>query len=425
MLAKIAKIVLNYFYYRAKEKVEMEDIKWLLEAIENAGKTAIKEDGTYWRASYTREDKAVVDLLKGYMESMGMETFFDAVGNLHGVIRGSEGDTVMTGSHRDTVRNGGKYDGILGVLCSIRAAGSLYEELGSPRSSIEVVAMVEEESSRFTASDYIGSCNIAGIMPESAFSLTDDHGVTIQEAAVAAGYKGSPADSRRPDIKHFVELHIEQGGVLESENKQIGIIRSIVGQWGGTVSFEGKQNHAGTTPMSLRHDPVPVMASFINDLFDWVDMRSEEMVLTIGKITVSPGCPNVIPQKVAFTYDARSSDLELGQDTVKKIYALRDKYNGAIKVEIIPAWSDTPARLDMEGVKELEEIVQELGFPYKIMDSGAGHDSQNMSRSYPTNMIFVPSVDGISHNSKEYTRPEDLAAGLEVLKAYLKKLCWQ
>ena len=206
MLAKIAKIVLNYFYYRAKEKVEMEDIKWLLEAIENAGKTAIKEDGTYWRASYTREDKAVVDLLKGYMESMGMETFFDAVGNLHGVIRGSEGDTVMTGSHRDTVRNGGKYDGILGVLCSIRAAGSLYEELGSPRSSIEVVAMVEEESSRFTASDYIGSCNIAGIMPESAFSLTDDHGVTIQEAAVAAGYKGSPADSRRPDIKHFVEL---------------------------------------------------------------------------------------------------------------------------------------------------------------------------------------------------------------------------
>ena len=93
--------------------------------------------------------------------------------------------------------------------------------------------------------------------------------------------------------------------------------------------------------------------------------------------------------------------------------------------EIIPAWSDTPAKLDMEGVKELEEIVQELGFPYKIMDSGAGHDSQNMSRSYPTNMIFVPSVDGISHNNKEYTRPEDLAAGLEVLKAYLKKLCWQ
>src|SRR5699024_5681185 len=104
--AKLAPIVLNYFYYSAKYKVDMEDIKWILDAIENAGKTAIKEDGTYWRASYTREDKAVVDLLKGYMESMGMETFFDAVGNLHGVIRGSEGDTVMTGSHRDTVRNG-------------------------------------------------------------------------------------------------------------------------------------------------------------------------------------------------------------------------------------------------------------------------------------------------------------------------------
>ncbi|HIU27354.1 MAG TPA: M20 family metallo-hydrolase [Candidatus Fimisoma avicola] len=402
----------------------MRDMQWLLEAIEEAGRTAVKEDGTYWRASYTKEDKAVVELLQGYMESMGMETFFDAVGNLHGVIRGSEDDTVMTGSHRDTVRNGGKYDGILGVLCGIRAAGSLYEELGRPRRSLEVVAMVEEESSRFTASDYIGSCNIAGIMPESAFSLTDDHGITIQEAAVAAGYQGAPSDSKRDDIKHFVEMHIEQGGVLESENKQIGIIRSIVGQWGGTISFEGKQNHAGTTPMALRRDPVPVMAAFIRDLFDWVNLRACDMVLTIGKISVSPGSPNVIPQKVSFTYDARSSDLELGQATVEKIYALRDRYDGDIKVEVIPAWSDKPIMLDMDGVKELEEIVQELNLSYKVMDSGAGHDSQNMAKSYPTNMIFVPSVDGISHNVREYTKPEDLAAGLTVLKAYLKKLCW-
>ena len=346
------------------------------------------------------------------------------MGNLHGVIRGSEDDTVMTGSHRDTVRNGGKYDGILGVLCGIRAAGSLYEELGRPRRSLEVVAMVEEESSRFPASDYIGSCNIAGIMPESAFSLTDDHGITIQEAAVAAGYQGAPSDSKRDDIKHFVEMHIEQGGVLESENKQIGIIRSIVGQWGGTISFEVKQNHAGTTPMALRRDPVPVMAAFIRDLFDWVNLRACDMVLTIGKISVSPGSPNVIPQKVSFTYDARSSDLELGQATVEKIYALRDRYDGDIKVEVIPAWSDKPIMLDMDGVKELEEIVQELNLSYKVMDSGAGHDSQNMAKSYPTNMIFVPSVDGISHNVREYTKPEDLAAGLTVLKAYLKKLCW-
>ncbi len=402
----------------------MKDIQWLLEAIEEAGKTAVKEDGTCWRASYTKEDKAVVELLKGYMESMGMDTFFDAVGNLHGIIHGTENNTVMTGSHRDTVRNGGKYDGILGVLCGIRAAGSLYEELGSPHSSLEIVAMVEEESSRFTASDYIGSCNIAGILPESAFSQTDDHGITIQEAAVAAGYQGAPADCRRDDIKHFVEIHIEQGGVLESEKKQIGIIRSIVGQWGGTISFEGKQNHAGTTPMALRHDPVPVMASFINDLFGWVNLRSDDMVLTIGKISVSPGSPNVIPQKVSFTYDARSSDLALGLAAVEKIYALKEAYDGEIKVEVIPAWSDKPVGLDMDGVKELEEIVQELGFPYKVMDSGAGHDSQNMAKSYPTNMIFVPSVDGISHNVKEYTKPEDLEAGLAVLKAYLKKLCW-
>ena len=419
----------------------MEDVKWLLAAIEEAAKTGVKEDGTYWRASYTREDAAVVELLKRYMEELGMETFFDAVGNLHGLIRGEqsiraeqcangavgggeEAETIMTGSHRDTVRDGGKYDGILGVLSGIRAAGSLFRELGRPKKSVEVVAMVEEESSRFTASDYIGSCNIAGIMPESAFALTDDHGVSIQQALTAAGYKGAPPDKKRGDVKHFVELHIEQGGVLENEGLQIGIIRSIVGQWGGSISFEGKQNHAGTTPMSLRCDPVPVMARYIDELFAWVEPHSDDMVLTIGKISVFPGSPNVIPQKVSFNYDARSSDLALGLSTVEKIFELKDKFDGKIKVTVTPAWHDEPVKLDADGVSDLEAIVKDLGLPYKVMNSGAGHDSQNMAKSYPTNVIFVPSVDGISHNAKEYTKPEDLAAGLEVLKAYLKKLAW-
>lgn len=416
--------MLNCLYISYMGAESMEDIKWLTKAIEETAKTAVKEDGTYWRASYTKEDEAAVHLLRGYMEDLDMETFFDAVGNLHGLIRGEENDVIMTGSHRDTVRNGGKYDGILGVLCGIRAAGSLLRDFGRPSKSIEVVAMVEEESSRFTASDYIGSCNIAGIMPESAFGLTDDNGITIDQAAKAAGYKGSPADSRRGDIKHFVELHIEQGGVLESKGLQIGIIRSIVGQWGGLISFEGGQNHAGTTPMYLRRDPVPVMSRYINDLFEWVSPHSADMVLTIGKITVSPGSPNVIPRKVTFNYDARSSDSSLGNAAVKKIFELRDRYDGDIKVSVTPAWHDEPVMLDEDGVRDLAAVTEELGFPYMVMNSGAGHDSQNMAKSYPTNMIFVPSVGGISHDSKEYTSPEDLSAGLEVLKAYLKKLAW-
>jgi len=400
------------------------ELNWLLNALEEAGKTAVKKDGEYWRASYTAEDKAVVELLGQYMREEGMEIFFDAVGNLHGVLEGKSRDVIMVGSHRDTVRHGGKYDGMLGILAGIRAAGSLYREFGRPEKTLEVVAMAEEESSRFPASDYPGSSNIAGIMPRSALELTDADGVTLGAAIKEAGYRGEPLDRKRPEIKRFIEMHIEQGGVLEHEGKQIGIIRSIVGQWGGRIDFVGEQNHAGTTPMDLRRDPVPVMADFIRDMFCRIKPYEGDLVLTMGKIDVWPGNANVIPQKVSVTYDLRSADYDLGRKVFAGILNLQDKHYGAVKIEVTPAWEDRPTDLDPQGIEELEAVARELNYPYKIMNSGAGHDSQNMAKSYPTNMIFVPSVGGVSHHEKEYTKPEDLEAGLAVLKAYLKKLSW-
>ena len=400
------------------------DLPWLLNAIQEAAKTGIREDGTYWRASYTPEDKAVVQLLDTYMKEAGMETFFDAVGNLHGVLKGRSDYTVMTGSHRDTVRGGGKYDGILGILAGICAAGGLYQEYGKPEHSLEVIATVEEESSRFTASNYIGSCNLAGIMPASAFAITDADGITIQDAAVAAGYQGMPPDKIRKDILHFVELHIEQGGVLEAEKKQIGIVTSIVGQWGGSVIFYGKQNHAGTTPMKMRRDPVPVMTAFIHDIFRRVKPHEEEMVATIGKIELKPGNANVIPEQASFTFDIRSASDVLGSRAMQMLEELKEKYSKDVTIEIVPAWEDTPILLDGEGIREIEELCKVNGLQYKIMTSGAGHDSQNMAQSYLTNVIFVPSEGGISHDEREFTKPEDLDAGLTILSSYLKKLCW-
>lgn len=399
-------------------------IKWLLQAIEEAAKTAVKDDGLYWRASYTLEDEKVLKLLIKYMESAGMQTHFDAVGNLHGLLKGKSDEVIMLGSHRDTVRNGGKYDGILGVLASICTVGSLYKKFGQPLKTLEVVAMVEEESSRFISSDYIGSCNIAGIMPESAFDITDAEGITIQEALLAAGYQGKPADNVRKDIMHFVELHIEQGGVLEEEQKQIGIVTSIVGQWGGRVTFFGKQNHAGTTPMKLRCDPVPIMASYINNLFKWVKEYEDEMVATIGKIEVYPGSSNVIPERAEFTFDIRSSDVMLGEMAMHKLEELRTKHEGKVEIQIFKAWNDKPTQLDKQGIKIIEQLCKDIGLSYKIMSSGAGHDSQNMAKSYPTNVIFVPSVAGISHDSREYTKAEDLEAGLKILNAYIHYLAW-
>ena len=402
-----------------------EELRWLLNAIQEVAKTGIRPDGLYWRASYTPEDAAAVALLKSYMEQAGMRVFFDAVGNLHGVLQGKSEQVIMAGSHRDTVRSGGKYDGMLGILSAICSAGRLYQRLGQPEKTLEVVAIVEEESSRFIASNYIGSCNLAGTMPPSAFAITDADGISIQDAAVSAGYQGMPPDRAREDIQHFVELHIEQGGVLEAEKKQIGIVTSIVGQWGGSVVLRGKQNHAGTTPMNQRQDPVPVMASFIHDMFSRVKPYEDEMVLTVGKIELLPGSVNVIPDRASFTFDIRSASQELGSRAMRMLEELRDKYSKKIEIEIIPAWEDAPVLLDSTGVRDIEELCRKLGLSYRIMTSGAGHDSQNMAQVYPTNVIFVPSEDGVSHDEREFTKPEDLQAGLTILSAYLKKLCWE
>ena len=164
-----------------------EELRWLLNAIQEVAKTGIRPDGLYWRASYTPEDAAAVALLKSYMEQAGMRVFFDAVGNLHGVLQGKSEQVIMAGSHLDTVRSGGKYDGMLGILSAICSAGRLYQRLGQPEKTLEVVAIVEEESSRFIASNYIGSCNLAGTMPPSAFAITDADGISIQDAGNAAG----------------------------------------------------------------------------------------------------------------------------------------------------------------------------------------------------------------------------------------------
>ncbi len=209
------------------------------------------------------------------------------------------------------------------------------------------------------------------------------------------------------------------------QKKQIGIVTSIVGQWGGSVVMRGKQNHAGTTPMKLRQDPIPVMASFIHDMFSRVKPYEDEMVLTVGKIELLPGSVNVIPDRASFTFDIRSASQELGSRAMRMLEELRDKYSKKIEIEIIPAWEDAPVLLDSTGVRDIEELCRKLGLSYRIMTSGAGHDSQNMAQVYPTNVIFVPSEDGVSHDEREFTKPEDLQAGLTILSAYLKKLCWE
>lgn len=399
-----------------------KDIKWILDAIEAAAETGVS-GREYWRATYTKQDAAVVKLLSGYMKEAGMETYSDAVGNLFGRIQGRQPGLIMSGSHRDTVRDGGKYDGMLGVLTALKAAASLYEEYGSPRKTVEVVATCEEESSRFSVG-YLGSHHICGFFREDQLDALDPDEITLRDAMRNAGYTAGPLSEGRDDLEHFIELHIEQGGLLENRQKQVGLVTSIVGLYCAEITLAGHQNHAGTTPMYMRKDPMPVAAAFITKLYDWAYQYMDDMVCTVGKFVVQPGNLNVIANDISFTIDIRSSSDERIRQADAEIKRITEELNGNIEVTMNLDSYDIPVPLDSAGVSSLEKLAAKRGLAYEIMPSGAGHDSQVIARKYPTNMIFVPSVEGISHNPAEYTRPEDIEAGYLLLRDYLKELAW-
>lgn len=226
---------------------------------------ATRIDGEIWRAAYTPEDKNAKNILREWIEDLGLEYREDAIGNVYGRFPGTEPGTVLTGSHLDTVKNGGKYDGALGVVTGVAALGYLKESGFVPKHSLEVVGLMEEEGSRF-ATGCQGSRAICGTLKEEDLEEVGRDGVTLREALVSAGYQPEALKSvKRDDIRAIVELHIEQGPVLESEQKQIGIVDSIVGIVNYELTIQGSQNHAGTTSMPLRHDPVVAAAEFITE----------------------------------------------------------------------------------------------------------------------------------------------------------------
>lgn len=329
----------------------------------------------------------------------------------------------MSGSHRDTVRHGGKYDGMLGILTAIRAVRTLALELGKPKYTVEVAALCEEETSRFPTS-YLGSRHICGTLLDEELNDQDTDGISLGNAMKKAGYLHESLSKGRDDLEHFIELHIEQGGVLEYKEKQIGVVTSIVGLLSGEVYLKGHQNHAGTTPMRQRKDPMPVAAEFIYRLNKWAQNYLDDMVCTVGRLEVKPGNVNVIPENVMFTFDIRSSKPERAQEALQVIDNLKKELEGNIEIEIILPCNEPPTALDSEGADLLEKVAQDCALSYKRMVSGAGHDSQIIAQKYKTNMIFVPSVDGISHSTKEFTKAEDIEAGYTVLKEYLKQLAW-
>ena len=387
-------------------------------------------EGGVTRLLYTKEWVEGQKALENLMQEDGLKTRYDDIGNLFGRLEGStyKDETILTGSHVDTVKNGGKLDGAFGILAGILAIRLLKEKYGQPLRNLEVVSFAEEEGSRFPYA-FWGSKNFVGIAKkEDVMDITDFNDVPFVEAMREAGFNfRDESKAFRNDLKGFVEIHIEQGNVLEKEGKDIGVVHSIVGQRRFTIEVKGVANHAGTTPMGYRKDALYAASQMINNVISRAKEYGDPLVATVGKIEVKPNTVNVVPGEALFTLDVRHTEKEMLVKFTEELTAIIKRLAAESGVEIsIDMWMDeNPIPMDEQIVETIEKQTLENGFNYKMMHSGAGHDSQIIAPVVPTAMIFVPSREGISHNPLEYTSPEQLAVGVQALMSSLYALAYE
>lgn len=396
-------------------------VKWISSfgGLENGGTT---------RLLYSPEWMQAQNALKERMSNIGMTTYFDDIGNLYGRFEGSKykNDVIMSGSHVDTVVNGGKLDGQLGIVGAFLAMQYLKEKYGQPLRTIELISMAEEEGSRFP---YVfwGSKNVFGLANvKDVENISDAKGVNFADAMKSCGFKFNTKAPRK-DIKAFIELHIEQGGVLEREQKSIGIVTSIVGQRRYNIKLVGEANHAGTTPMGYRRDAVYAFSRICHESINKAIALGDPLVVTFGRVEPKPNVVNVVPGEVLFTMDCRHTDQQVITSFTQEIEADMKRIAKELGLDIdINLWmNEPPIPMDLRLTKILEEQCQKASLNYRVMHSGAGHDAQIFAPRVPTAMLFVPSISGISHNPAENTKTEDLVEGVKALTYVLYQLAYQ
>ncbi|WP_232713548.1 allantoate deiminase [Bacillus xiapuensis] len=382
------------------------------------------------RSLYSKDWQLAQRAVEKRMKEIGLHAYYDDAGNLFGRLPGRQGhdSAILTGSHIDTVVNGGKYDGAYGIIAGLIAVQYLKEHYGLPKKNIEVVSLCEEEGSRFPMT-YWGSGSITGMKSlEKAQHLADAEGIRFVEAMQQAGFgQGKYPDPKRNDIDCFIELHIEQGEVLEREGKSIGVVSHIVGQRRYTVTVAGESNHAGTTPMGWRKDAMHAAAELIQLLMQQAKETAPDLVATVGQIHLEPNAANVIPGKAVFSIDIRHSDecvlFQFCEEIFKQFAAVASRHGTRLHID---KWMDEKPVKMCKGLTEISEsILKREQIPFKKMTSGAGHDSQVFDQFCPASLLFVPSHKGISHSPYEFTRTEDLEKGIQLLIKILYQLAYE
>ena len=374
------------------------------------------DGGGNCRLALTDEDKDGRDLVVSWMRSLDLEVTIDVVGNIIGVWNVGSGAPVMSGSHIDTVRTGGRFDGCYGVLAALEVIESCKDANISPPRPLAVGIFTDEEGSRF-APDMLGSLVYVGGMPvEQALNVVAIDGARLGDELVRIGYSGpAPCPGVAPHA--FVELHIEQGPMLEANDVRIGAVTSVQGISWQEIMVIGQSNHAGTTPMSLRHDPAYVAAEITVFLRKLASEFGGDQVCTVGKIDIHPNLTNVVPAKATLTLDVRNTDESLLKQAESRIadFLTEIATKEGVKITSRQLARFEPVIFDDEVINIVESIAKQQGNTVQRMPSGAGHDAQMLARICPSGMIFVPSVKGISHNPAEFTESVDLEAGANIL----------
>ena len=372
---------------------------------------------------------AVHRLLRGWMEAAGMHTSTDAAGNLRALLpaSGGAGRRVVLASHLDTVPNAGAFDGVLGVVLALAVVEALPEPLPF---AVEVIGFSEEEGVRFRR-PFLGSLAVVGKLDHAALELTGDDGTSVADAIRAFGLDPTRIPEARlsPDTSAFLEMHIEQGPVLAAlsaaplrpQQRVLGVVGTIVGQSRLFVSFDGQANHAGTTPMSLRHDALAAASAWIVAV-EALAHNIPGLVATVGRIEAQPGASNIVPGHVQATLDVRHAEDATRQRAVADLLASAESAASSRGVHLASSVTlDQPAvPMDPQLTAHLEEAVSRAGHWPHRMGSGAGHDAMILAPYLPSAMLFLPTPGGLSHHPDEAVLASDVEAALESALEFLR-----
>lgn len=393
--------------------------------IEKIGEFTLTPGEGTTRFTYTKEYDGARKYIINEMKAAGLAVYEDSVGNIFGRRDGlQDGPVVMLGSHFDSVKNGGGFDGVAGVVAGLEIARVLQEKNIRTQYPVEFAALIEEEGGRFGGGLFASRLMVGAVKEEELHTFKDRDGISMAEAMKPYGFAPenfTQAIRRKEDVKAFFELHIEQGPILENDNRDIGVVDYIVGLTQFEITICGSADHAGTTPMDMRKDALVGAAQAVAALPNLAIAAGNGTVATVGWFAVSPGAANAVPGKVTFTVDIRSRSEQCIIE-VKKQFAetIANVCGGMLTYQITDKIFVNPVKMSENFVKVFQKNCEKLNFTYKNMVSGAGHDAMVLAAITDVGLVFVPSKGGKSHSPAEWTDYDKLQKGIELLYHTIK-----